>query len=139
MSDTITCSGCGFVHFIRPLSKEETTLMRVRYDCSSQKTYFCNLLCCLKSEEKYHPEGYRPMFKKNIDNYYKIQQSHPEWPVVKWIDEAYNASKHHSLLSIVNLDHENKTRISNRHYFVRNDVADVNVNVDVGVQVDVDV
>ena len=93
---TIQCAYCMKEHNILPQSFQEKKLMRVVYDNQPNKVYFCNLLCMFRSENRFHPGGYKPLRLCEIEYYLGLLIKHPNWKNQKlqWLyDARYQAKK----------------------------------------------
>ncbi len=135
-SDTITCANCKYVHNIRRQTLGERDLMRVMFEHCHHTTYFCDLLCCLRYQNRSHPYGYKATYKNNIDNYYRLQEEHKNtWRPIPWLEKAHEQSVYNKPLDLVYIEDEEQVKndyINNRklHFAIMNakKFADENEN-----------
>ena len=102
----IYCKNCKKRHDITPLTAQEDTLMRALLLNEMYKSYFCDLLCYYRYRQPWHPDGYQPRTKAQLNYDQELLDSHPNWRTIPWINDAIKKSQESGHDGLIVLDRE---------------------------------
>lgn len=109
---TIHCKFCNKFHNIKPLLDQENTLMRAMLYGDLCKSYFCDLLCFYRLNQRWHPDGYYPKTATQViyDHNLQTDPNHAHWKAIPWLEESYKKAVTGNLSpsTLIILDREEK-------------------------------